>query len=228
MALDFYTISHNNHGVKDFVRNGTIMDEPKKRGRPRRYDPQAALEKARDVFWSAGYSASSLDDLSAATAMNRPSLYGAFGDKEALYLKTLEGYRDLGIDGMRQALAPARTLRQGLATVYEMALEIYLGDVQRGCFLIGTAAVEAVTHNAIAALLLGSLKDFDREFEKRFRLAVESGEISRDADSTALALLASAVMHSLAVRARAGESRDVLETIARAGVAMILKGAAAD
>src|ERR1044071_5895097 len=81
-------------GVKLFIRNGTKMSNiPRKRGRPPAYDPETALGSARDVFWNTGFTASSLDDLSAAMAMNRPSLYGAFGDKEALYLKTLERYR---------------------------------------------------------------------------------------------------------------------------------------
>src|SRR4051812_36374931 len=56
------------------------------RGRPRGFDPEAALGQARDVFWDAGFAASSLDELSAAMEMNRPSVYAAFGDKETLYL----------------------------------------------------------------------------------------------------------------------------------------------
>jgi AcrR family transcriptional regulator len=56
------------------------------RGRPRAYDPDVALAQAMDTFWHAGYAGTSLDDLSAATGMNRPSLYAAFGDKRALYL----------------------------------------------------------------------------------------------------------------------------------------------
>ena len=70
--------------------------EPKRRGRPRAYDPQAALARAAETFWKAGYAGTSLDDLVAATGMNRPSLYAAFGDKRDLYLKTLEHYRDEG------------------------------------------------------------------------------------------------------------------------------------
>ena len=54
---------------------------PKRRGRPRAYDPQVALARAAAVFWKAGYAGTSLDDLVAATGMNRPSLYAAFGDK---------------------------------------------------------------------------------------------------------------------------------------------------
>ena len=62
------------------------------RGRPRAYDPTTALTGARDAFWRHGYSATSLDVLSDATDMNRPSMYAAFGDKRSLYLQTLDGY----------------------------------------------------------------------------------------------------------------------------------------
>ena len=66
----------------------------RRRGRPRQYDPERALAKAADVFWKRGYAATSLDDLVAATGMNRPSLYAAFGDKRDIYLKTLARYRE--------------------------------------------------------------------------------------------------------------------------------------
>src|SRR5882724_10797919 len=66
--------------------------EPKRRGRPRAYDPATAIARAAETFWKAGYAGTSLDDLSAATGMNRPSLYAAFGDKRDLYLKALEIY----------------------------------------------------------------------------------------------------------------------------------------
>ena len=61
---------------------------PKRRGRPRAYQPEVALGKALDLFRKDGFAATSLDDLSAATGMNRPSLYGAFGDKRELYIKS--------------------------------------------------------------------------------------------------------------------------------------------
>ena len=63
--------------------------EPKRRGRPRDYDRQAALQRATDAFWKSGYSGTSLDSLTTATGMNPPSLYAAFGNKRALYLESL-------------------------------------------------------------------------------------------------------------------------------------------
>src|SRR3954469_23861908 len=67
---------------------------PKRRGRPRAYQPDVALGKALDLFRRDGFAATSLDDLSAATGMNRPSLYGAFGDKRELYIKSYQRYRE--------------------------------------------------------------------------------------------------------------------------------------
>jgi len=200
-----------------------MSDEPKRRGRPRAYDPERALTRARRVFWDEGYAASSLDALGAAMAMNRPSLYGAFGDKEALYLKTLEGYRDRSLEALRGALDPARPLRACLASVYAKSIEIYLAGEHgaRGCYLIGTATSESVRQPAVRRILRESLHDFERAIADRLRLAVEKGELARRADVTALSRLASAVMHSLAVRARAGEQRSTLEAIARSGVDMI-------
>jgi AcrR family transcriptional regulator len=192
--------------------------EKRPRGRPRAYDPDEALAKAMGAFWDRGYAATSLDDISAATGMNRPSLYAAFGDKQAIYLKAIERYRSG--PAVRNALASGRTLRDSLRQVYEAALAIYLAGDQgaRGCFVIGTAATESVTNPLMREQLAGVLHDVDAAFEGRIRQAKAAGELPADADPKTLARLASATLHSLAVRARAGEKRRVLEAIAEAGV----------
>lgn len=195
----------------------------KKRGRPRAFDAKVTLEKAREVFWDRGFAGTSLDTLSAATQLNRPSLYGAFGDKEDLYLDALEGYRAESMDVLTDALDPSLPLRENLASVYSRALAIYLhGETAaRGCFLIGTATAEAIQHERVREVLSRSLDDFDGEIEKRMKLAMERGELPADGNPHMLARLASAIMHSLAVRARAGDSRETLEALAKSGVEMI-------
>ena len=81
-----------------------MSDTPSKprRGRPREYDPDRALASATRVFWKNGYAATSLDELAAATGMNRPSLYAGFGDKRELYLETLKRYRERTRAGVAQ------------------------------------------------------------------------------------------------------------------------------
>jgi AcrR family transcriptional regulator len=194
-----------------------------RRGRPRAYDENRALTRATDAFWRSGFSATSLDDLSEATAMNRPSLYGAFGDKRSLYRKTLERYVEDGRQAMREALDPSRPLREGLMRVYEGSLALYFprGRAARGCFLIGTAVTEAVTDPGVRDILRDGLLAFDREFEARLGAAQAAGEIDSKADLETLARIASAILHTLALRSRAGDSVESLRATARAGVDLL-------
>ena len=152
--------------------------------------------------------------------MNRPSLYAAFGDKQAIYLKAIERYR--AGPALRDALVGG-TLREALSRAYRAALAVYLaGDRgQRGCFVIGTAATEAVTSPMVRAEVATVLREVDEAYEDRIRQAQTAGELAEDADPASLATIASAVLHSLAVRARAGEKRRALETLADKGVELI-------
>jgi AcrR family transcriptional regulator len=197
--------------------------EKRARGRPRAYDADDALGSATDAFWTGGYSGTSLDVLSDAMGMNRPSLYAAFGDKHALYLSTLDRYIEAGVQAMQQALRDDLPLAQALQRVYEAALALYLpaGGEPRGCFLIGTAVVESKADEAVRTRLAQGLKSFDRAFEKRMRRAQADGELSVDADAVVLARVASAILHSLALRSRAGDSRASLRATAAQGVALI-------
>ena len=200
-----------------------------KRGRPRAYDPGAALAKARDAFWESGFSATSLDDLSAATGMNRPSLYAAFGDKHALYAGVLDTYREAGRAGMVELLDAKRPLREGLRRVYAAALDMYFpeGAKARGCFMIGTAVTEAVGDPKIREALAEGFRAFDKAFEARFREAIERGELPAKTDVAMLGRLASAFMYFLAIRSRSGETRKALEAFADAAVELICRSVAA-
>lgn len=195
--------------------------EPKRRGRPRAYDPETALRRAADTFWKAGYAGTSLDDLVAATGMNRPSLYAAFGDKRDLYLKTLDIYRVEGRALALKALAGDPPLRVFLKRFYGQALDLYLADGSRGCYSIGTAATVALVDDDVRMFLGESMRSTDSFLQQQIGKAQERGEIARDADITALAYLASATLHTLAVRSRAGIPRKQLDALAEAAIKVI-------
>ncbi len=200
---------------------------PKRLGRPRAYDPQTALWRAMDGFWKSGYAGTSLDELCTETGMNRPSLYAAFGDKHTLYLKALAQYWQLSLVAMRDALTDSGySLREALMRAYDGQLEIYFSgeELSRGCFVIGTAITEAVEDPEIRSSLADGLRKLDADFEARFQLALERGELHGDADPSVLAVLASALLHTLAIRARAGVPRAELREIARKAVNVICGG----
>jgi AcrR family transcriptional regulator len=188
---------------------------PKRRGRPRAYQPEIALGKALDLFRKDGFAATSLDDLSAATGMNRPSLYGAFGDKRELYLKSYARYRADARAAMLDIFREELPIRERLGRIYAVALDIYLsGDAgPRGCFTVMTAASEAVSDPEIRAMVLEGFSELDKAFAACFRLAIENGELPASADPHVLAQLASATIHTIAIRARARVPRKELEAI---------------
>ena len=196
-------------------------EAPKRRGRPRTYDPEVAIARAADVFWKAGYAGTSLDDLSEATGMNRPSLYAAFGDKRDLYLKTLEYYRNESRALARAALADHPSLKVFLKRFYDKALELYLEGGPRGCYSIGTAATVAAVDDGVRAFLAESMHTTDSFLKHQIEKARERGEIARDADAVALAYLASATLHTLAVRSRAGLPRKELDALVDAAIGII-------
>ena len=194
---------------------------PKKRGRPRAYDPATAVARAADTFWKAGYAGTSLDDLAEATGMNRPSLYAAFGDKRDLYLKTLDYYRDEARALARAALADHPPLKVFLKRFYDKALELYLEGGPRGCYSIGTAATVAAVDDGVRAFLAESMHTTDSFLKHQIEKARERGEIARDADAVALAYLASATLHTLAIRSRAGLPRKELDALVDAAIGII-------
>lgn len=194
--------------------------EPKRRGRPRAYEPEIALGKALDLFRRQGFAATSLDDLSEATGMNRPSLYGAFGDKRELYIKSYQRYREDARASMVEIFRQEMPVRQRLERIYAAALNIYLSGETgpRGCFTVVTAASEAVGDPEIRAMVLEGLSDLDKAFASCFRRAKEKGELPDSADPAVLAQLASATVHSIAIRSRARVSRKDLEAIVKGAI----------
>ena len=197
--------------------------EARPRGRPRQYDPERALADAAKVFWAKGYAATSLDDLAAATGMNRPSLYAAFGDKRELYLKTLQRYRDQSRAMSARLLEDNPPLRVFLQRFYDAALDIYFagGDQARGCYSISTAPAQATMDPPVAAFLAESVASTDAFLSRFIRKARERGEIATNVEPAALAQLATATLHTIAVRSRAGVSRRELEALAAGAIDVI-------
>ena len=180
------------------------------RGRPRSFDADVALKAASERFRTHGFAGTSLDELADATGLARPSLYAAFGDKRALYLAALARLT------VRAERSFATLAGFGLP-LHEMVERMLIGAIDgymsgekgpSGCLLIGTATVEAAADPEVRAALGKFLALEDRCIEE---LLVAAGS-TRPGSSTAIV---ASVLHSLSVRARAGESRESLERIAR-------------
>ena len=132
-----------------------------------------------DVFWSDGFAATSLDDISAATGLNRPSLYGAFGDKRALYLQAYGQYRKRMNESFAPLFAAREPLREKLTRILTAALDLYLSgpDGPRGCFTVLSAASEAIADPDLHSLVSDAIDGTDRAFGRLFADARAAGEL---------------------------------------------------
>ena len=197
------------------------------RGRPRKFDETKVLEQARDVFWANGYAATSVDDLAAATGLNRPSLYAAFGDKHALYLRALNENRILSVEGVRNHMRADIPLRDALEAFFTAAAASTLvgEEGSRGCFIVCTAVTEALRDDDTRSVAAHYVTEVDSVFRERFERSAD--ELNIGVDPASAAAVASAVLQSLAIRARTGSSAVDLSKVAEAAVTVICKAPSA-
>ena len=187
---------------------------PKHRGRPRAFDADRALDRALEVFWRKGYEGASLPDLTKAMGINRPSLYAAFGNKEALFRKALDRYGEGPAGYVRQALA-APTARAVVERLLAGAIATQADPRNpRGCLLVQGALSCGDAAEAVRKELAARRKAGDDALRARFRRAVEEGDLPPDADADALAQYVVTVVRGMAVQAAGGATRKTLRRIA--------------
>jgi len=171
-----------------------------------------------EMFWMRGFANTSLDDISAATGVSRPSLASTFGDKEALYLKAMERYRNGISDKLDTVLTcngPGDNLRGIVNRYFDVMIASYTGETEEclGCAFMCTALNEAPRHESIMSVLQGTIEEFDARFERFFTKAQEMGHIGSNQDPKVMSQMITSLTSSLAVRARAGASRTDLQKI---------------
>jgi TetR/AcrR family transcriptional regulator, copper-responsive repressor len=201
---------------------------PAPRGRPRKFDTDEVLGRVRDTFWKYGYAGTSMDQLSAATGLHKPSLYGAFGDKKQLYLAALDNY----LAEVRAEFAEAFAvpdLTESLYAVTEKSIDKYLGGAHgaTGCFMMNTAMPEAAEDPEISRVVRGSMDSLERALVRRFGRAIEAGELPESADPQSLAMILVANNYELSARARAGYSRAELRAVADRALELVRRLAGA-
>ncbi|MEZ4402384.1 MAG: TetR/AcrR family transcriptional regulator [Kofleriaceae bacterium] len=202
-----------------------MSEPPRKRGRPRGFDPALALASATATFARHGFSGSSLEDLTAAMALSKPSLYAAFGDKRALYLRALAEHAAVRTRRYAEAFGRGVTVEAALRGLFEEAVAVSLAaDGAPGCLIASSATSEAVDHPEVAAFTRDFFASCDRALAKGVRARlVREGAVA----AATIARLATGVVNDLALRARVGEPRARLLEHARAAAAALALAAAA-
>lgn len=188
-------------------------------GRPRAFDVEEALDAALCVFWRKGYEGASYADLTEATGVERPALYAAFGNKEALFRRALARYNEHYVDYVPAALE--------LPTAREVAAQLLYGAIDlntrypehTGCLAINGVLAGSDEVEPVRQALIETRAAAEARLRERFARARAEGDLPETARPEVLAAFLMAVLHGMAVQAKAGFGRETLEAVAEQALA---------
>ncbi|WP_188546942.1 TetR/AcrR family transcriptional regulator [Rhodococcoides trifolii] len=194
--------------------------------RPREFTESAVLESARNQFWETGYAGTSLADLTAATGLGKGSLYGAFGDKHALFLRTLEGYcADVVSDAHGELSGGGRAIDRLVEHLRNSARVGVVGARSRGCMMAKAAAEFGARDAAVQHIISSTFTLWHDELAAGIAKAQDEGDIAGSVDADTLAWTLLTVLRGFEAMRKAGVATDhlaaaldqVLGTIPRSG-----------
>ena len=157
--------------------------------RPRTFDESDVVSAARDEFWSRGYAATSVDDLTSVTGLGKGSLYGAFGDKHGLFLRALDDYIGTALDGVRAQLRdPAYSAYDRLTRhIRAQAAAVAADKARRGCMMAKSAAELSATDEAVERAVEHAYGVWQAELVDCIKEAQRDGAIDKKQNPQALA-----------------------------------------
>jgi AcrR family transcriptional regulator len=194
------------------------MNPKTPKGRPRTFDVDQALDAALKLFWEHGYEGTSMAALAEAMGINMPSLYAAFGNKEALFTRVVDRYIEKPASYLAKALqAPTArgVAEQALFGAIDMAFQ---PDSMKGCLLVRGAVTAGPASESVRHQLAQRRAGAEAVVRQRFEHAIEEGDLPPDADAAQLAAFLMTTIWGMSVQAAGGASREHLERTAEAAL----------
>jgi AcrR family transcriptional regulator len=184
------------------------MTPPRRRGRPRSFDREEALESAMRLFWSRGYEGTSISDLTEAMGVTPPSLYAAYGDKKRLFFEAVEHYEQTAGCFARKAFTEEPTAERAVRRLLLEAVKSFAAPQNpKGCLVV-LGATNCSTESAeVGEALAERRRAAESAVRARLLAGKQAGEFAEDADVDALADLVTATIFGLAIKARDGAPR---------------------
>lgn len=174
-----------------------------------------ALDCALQVFWRKGYEGASLSDLTGAMGINRPSLYAAFGDKEALFRKVLDRYAEGPTSYLHEALNQP-TARGAIAELLRRTVEALSSPRNPpGCLNVQGALVCGDAAEGIRRELALRRAAGEAAIRQRLKRAKAEGDLAANANPADLARYVTTVLQGMSVQAAGGATRAELQRVAQ-------------
>ncbi len=175
------------------------------------FDEQEVLEKAMNLFWKQGYSATSIQDLVNHLGINRASIYDTFGDKEELFLQAFQNYRRINKDGISRFLERESDVKSGLQKLFKAAIEEAISDQDRkGCFVVNTTTELIPGDGQIAKMIEENQKAFESVFLDYLEEGDKAGQFSSGKDLRAIATLLFTLYNGIKVVSKVSNDQEAL------------------
>lgn len=194
----------------------------KKRGRPLSFDRETALEKAMLLFWQYGYEATSIHDLTQCMGITAPSLYTAFGDKEHLFMESIQYYQHKNGCDLEKILNAAPTAKIAIEIfLHENAVKLTQPSKPHGCMIV-TAATNCSDQSAHVQTALQEKRLHSKQLIKnRLQRGINEGDVVAKADIEQLANYFAAVIQGMTIQARDGASQKDLQAIGQLAMTVL-------
>lgn len=185
----------------------------------KQFDERAVLEKAMEAFRRKGFAETSMVDLARTTKVQRGSLYNAFADKEAIFLKAYDLYAERFLGAMREALADPDPRGAVRAVLDAGIANMCGGRPAHGCLTTRTVMDAAAQSAAVRARVRRLLDQFETMIADMLAAAAARGAFAGDARASARVVVA--LTRGLAVLERAYGDEERLRETAEAAIAMM-------
>lgn len=191
-----------------------MSEQVRQRGRPRTFDRTAALHAAMQLFWRHGYEGTSIADLTDAMGVTPPTLYAAFGSKEALYREALAHYGESEGSERSRVMCEERSAYRALENYLRDAARDFSDPAKPGGCMISTSSLQTAVENKPARQAAAELRAKAlNAFTLKLKYAQKTGELPVDTDAVALARFYAAIVQGMSVQAFDGADTKALDNM---------------
>ena len=187
--------------------------------RTKQFDQEEVLQKAMELFWKQGYSATSMQELVDYLGINRASLYDTFGGKQALFERALQRYRENNSAAILRFLSSHSSVKEGIFRLFADAVNESVEDMHtKGCFVVNTTTALLPGDEKTRGMLAENKAQFEAIFYNHLQRGVEQGEIAADKDLSALASFLFTLYNGIKVVAKVEPDQEKLLSTVKAGL----------
>jgi len=185
-------------------------------GRPRSFDKDEALKKAMYVFWEKGYEGTTMADLIESIGMKAPSIYAAFGNKDAIFKEVVQSYLPIVVSGQLKVLNSLPKIYDAVEATLKACVDLYTGKDNPHTCLVMTAAINTAPEHAEHVETLKNLREeYKAAWRKRFEVADADQQLTDEANASELAEYFTTIIQGMTIKAKDGATHETLSATSK-------------